>query len=90
MKACAIGTASPFTPSSPCNCNNIPPTPEVDVAYDADGGDCVDRDDRADEAEHHKQDQLQKQKEGKGHWKEELASDSEHHVRPLLPITILS
>jgi len=30
--------------------------------------------------EKHKQDQLQKQKEGKGHWKEELASDSEEAV----------
>ena len=30
--------------------------------------------------EKHKQDQLQKQKEGKGHWKPELASDSEEAV----------
>jgi len=30
--------------------------------------------------EHHKQDQLAKQKEGKGHWKPELASDSEEAV----------
>ncbi|KAK4996172.1 hypothetical protein LTR66_004145 [Elasticomyces elasticus] len=36
---------------------------------------------RAEEAEHHKQDQLQKQKEGKGQWKDELASDSESIVR---------
>ncbi|KAI0137160.1 hypothetical protein BJ170DRAFT_590102 [Xylariales sp. AK1849] len=31
--------------------------------------------------EHHKQDQLKKQKEGKGHWKPELASDSEEAVK---------
>lgn len=30
--------------------------------------------------EHHKQDQLKKQQEGKGHWKEELASESESSV----------
>ncbi|KAI9679433.1 MAG: hypothetical protein M1817_005455 [Caeruleum heppii] len=31
--------------------------------------------------EDHKNDQLQKQKEGKGHWKAELASDSESAVK---------
>ncbi|KAK5134083.1 hypothetical protein LTR08_006973 [Meristemomyces frigidus] len=36
---------------------------------------------RAEEVEHHKQDQLQKQKEGKGHWKDELASDSESAIK---------
>ncbi|KAF2239001.1 hypothetical protein EV356DRAFT_504353 [Viridothelium virens] len=36
---------------------------------------------RAEEAEHHKQDQLRKQKEGKGEWKDELASDSESIVK---------
>ena len=30
--------------------------------------------------EEHKQDQLKKQKEGKGHWKPELASNSEEAV----------
>jgi len=30
--------------------------------------------------ERHKQDQLQKQKDGKGHWKPELASNSEEAV----------
>lgn len=30
--------------------------------------------------EHHKQDQLAKQKAGKGHWKPELASDSEEAI----------
>jgi len=30
--------------------------------------------------EKHKQDQIQKQKEGKGHWKPELASDSEEAI----------
>ncbi|KAK0345090.1 hypothetical protein LTR91_013795 [Friedmanniomyces endolithicus] len=37
---------------------------------------------RGEEAEAHKQDQLRKQKEGKGHWKDELASDSESIVGP--------
>jgi len=36
---------------------------------------------RSDEVEHHKQDQLQKQKEGKGHWKDELASNSESIIK---------
>ncbi|KAK8250494.1 hypothetical protein HDK77DRAFT_425331 [Phyllosticta capitalensis] len=36
---------------------------------------------RAEEAEAHKQDQLRKQKQGKGHWKDELASDSESAVK---------
>jgi len=36
--------------------------------------------DQGSEYEKHKQDQLQKQKEGKGHWKPELASDSEEAV----------
>jgi len=41
---------------------------------------------RAEQAEAHKQDQLQKQREGKGHWKDELASDSESIVgQPLQP-----
>jgi len=35
---------------------------------------------QASDNEKHKQDQLQKQKEGKGHWKPELASDSEEAV----------
>lgn len=34
----------------------------------------------AEHNEHHKQDQLKKQKEGKGHWKPELASQSEEAV----------
>jgi len=40
----------------------------------------TDRPDLAGENEKHKQDQLRKQKEGKGHWKPELASDSEEAV----------
>ncbi|KAK4544992.1 hypothetical protein LTR36_003897 [Oleoguttula mirabilis] len=36
---------------------------------------------RGEKAEYHKQDQLQKQKEGKGQWKDELASDSESIVK---------
>ena len=40
----------------------------------------VDNENRSEEAEYHKQDQLKKQKEGKGHWKDELASDSESIV----------
>jgi hypothetical protein len=38
------------------------------------------QDGRHDEVEREKQDLLQKQKEGKGHWKEQLASDSESIV----------
>jgi hypothetical protein len=34
----------------------------------------------AEQNEKHKQDQLKKQKEGKGHWKPELASNSEEAV----------
>jgi len=37
-------------------------------------------DDQAESNERHKQDQLKKQKEGKGHWKPELASNSEEAV----------
>ena len=40
----------------------------------------TDNPDLAESNERHKQDQLQKQKEGKGHWKPELASDSEEAV----------
>lgn len=40
----------------------------------------TDNPDAAAHNEKHKQDQLQKQKEGKGHWKPELASDSEEAV----------
>lgn len=40
----------------------------------------ADNENRAKEVEHHKQDQLQKQKDGKGHWTAELASDSESIV----------
>lgn len=36
--------------------------------------------DQGEQNEKHKQDQLQKQKDGKGHWKPELASDSEEAV----------
>jgi len=36
-----------------------------------------DRDNLHEEIDHHKNDQLQKQKDGKGHWKGELASQSE-------------
>ncbi|OJD37733.1 mitochondrial carrier protein pet8 protein [Diplodia corticola] len=36
---------------------------------------------RPQEVEEHKQDSLKKSKEGKGHWKDELASDSESIVK---------
>jgi len=36
---------------------------------------------RAEEIEHHKQDALKKQKDGKGHWKDELASSSESIIK---------
>ena len=39
-----------------------------------------DIDDLHKEIDHHKDDQLRKQKEGKGHWKAELASQSEAAV----------
>jgi hypothetical protein len=41
----------------------------------------TDSEGRADEVEKKKQEQLQKQKDGKGHWEEQLASDSESIVR---------
>lgn len=44
-------------------------------------------DERKGEIDHHKDDQLNKQKEGKGHWKRELASNSEATV-PSMPIHI--
>jgi len=37
--------------------------------------------DRANEAEHFKNEQLRKQKEGKGEWHEEIASDSESIIK---------
>jgi len=40
----------------------------------------ADNENRGEEAEAHKQDQLRKQKEGKGQWKGELASESESMV----------
>ncbi|KAI9859170.1 MAG: hypothetical protein M1830_006318, partial [Pleopsidium flavum] len=39
------------------------------------------REDVDKEIDHHKNDQLQKQKEGKGHWKGELSSNSEANVK---------
>lgn len=41
----------------------------------------LDDEGRADEVQKAKDDQLSKQKEGKGHWEEGLASDSESIVR---------
>jgi len=40
-----------------------------------------DRDNLHEEIDHHKNDQLQKQKDGKGHWKGELASQSEAAIK---------
>ncbi|KAI4283210.1 MAG: hypothetical protein L6R35_005237 [Caloplaca aegaea] len=40
-----------------------------------------DSDDRKAKIDHHKDDQLTKQKEGKGHWKSELSSNSEAAVK---------
>jgi hypothetical protein len=42
----------------------------------------TDTDNRAEEVDKKKHEQLQKQKDGKGHWEEQLASDSESAVRP--------
>jgi hypothetical protein len=44
-----------------------------------------DNPDLAEQNEKHKQDQLKKQKDGNGHWKPELASDSEEAVRFPVP-----
>jgi len=41
----------------------------------------IDTEGRAEEIEKHKQDQLNKKKEGKQHWQDELASNSESAVR---------
>ncbi|KAL9596768.1 MAG: hypothetical protein Q9219_005593 [cf. Caloplaca sp. 3 TL-2023] len=40
-----------------------------------------DHDDRKAKIDHHKHDQLHKQKEGKGHWKTELSSNSEAAIK---------
>jgi hypothetical protein len=48
----------------------------------------VDNPDAAAHNEKHKNDMLEKQKAGKGHWKPELASDSEEAVR--FPPVLLS
>lgn len=47
----------------------------------------IDHPDLGEQREKHKEDQLQKQKEGKGHWKPELASDSEEAVCSLQSLT---
>jgi len=44
-------------------------------------GRLIDNEGRAEEVEKKKQEHLNKQKEGKGHWEEQLASDSESAVR---------
>lgn len=49
------------------------------VGADANGGG-LDDDERKAKIDHHKDDQLNKQKEGKGHWKSELSSNSESAV----------
>jgi hypothetical protein len=41
----------------------------------------IDSEGRSEEIEKKKQENLQKQKEGKGHWEDALASDSESAVR---------
>jgi hypothetical protein len=46
----------------------------------------IDQEGRAEEAEHHKQEQLKKQEQGKGQWVDELASDSESAVGLILLI----
>ena len=44
-------------------------------------GRLIDNEGRAEEVDKKKQEHLNKQKEGKGHWEEQLASDSESAVR---------
>lgn len=43
-------------------------------------------DEKKADIDHHKLDQLNKQKEGKGHWKRELGSNSESAVGSLLAV----
>ncbi|MCJ1365232.1 hypothetical protein MMC16_004353 [Acarospora aff. strigata] len=57
--------------------SNLHTTPVLAALSESDLG----REDRDKEIDHHKEDQLQKQKEGKGHWKSELASNSEATVK---------
>lgn len=45
----------------------------------------MDEEDRKRAIDEHKHDQINKQKEGKGHWKRELASNSEGAVREINP-----
>ncbi|KAL9027660.1 MAG: hypothetical protein Q9196_003848, partial [Gyalolechia fulgens] len=44
----------------------------------------ADSEDRKAAIDHHKNDQLNKQKDGKGHWKKELSSNSEAAVSYIL------
>ena len=48
----------------------------------------MDKEDVKEEIEHHKQDQLNKTLDGKNHWTEELASESESIVWLLFSISI--
>jgi hypothetical protein len=48
---------------------------------------CKGKEGRAEEIQFEKEDLLKKQKDGKGHWKDELASDSESIVCLLPPRT---
>ncbi|KAF2428902.1 hypothetical protein EJ08DRAFT_650874 [Tothia fuscella] len=43
--------------------------------------DALHKEGRKEEIEHHKQDQLKKQEQGQGHWKDELASNSESIIK---------
>lgn len=51
------------------------------MGFLADGSVLADTENRAEEVDKIKKEQLRKQKEGKGHWEDELASNSESIVR---------
>ncbi|KAF6229171.1 hypothetical protein HO133_007287 [Letharia lupina] len=51
------------------------------VLSESDHGGHHDAEDRKAKIDHHKDDQLNKQKDGKGHWKRELGSNSESAVK---------
>lgn len=48
---------------------------------ESDHGGHQDTEDRKANIDHHKDDQLNKQKDGKGHWKKELGSNSESAIK---------
>ncbi|KAG4434989.1 hypothetical protein IFR05_009514 [Cadophora sp. M221] len=70
LRACRFAAAQPVIATRPFSSTTLMALKESDRHNP----------NQAEENEKHKQDTLQKQKEGKGHWKPELASDSEEAV----------